>query len=99
MFSHVVRRDVFGYSCFLLSSLPLAYTRFLLTACLFETQTTALRPVFDAGSTFQSLPGELPTLTTGANLSSYDVGSPSHQTGVPDVPSPAFLPSMVAAVN
>ena len=46
-----------------------------------------------------SLPGELPTLTTGANLSSYDVGSPSHQTGVPDVPSPAFLPSMVAAVN
>ena len=53
---------------FLLFGFVFAYTRFLLAACLFETQTTALRPVFDAWSTFQSLPGELPTLTTGANL-------------------------------
>ena len=53
----------------LLSSLPLA-------ACLYESQITALWPVFDAGSTL--LPGELPTLTTDTNPEvppSSDVGS------------------------
>ena len=57
-------RSVFAFlriivdSCWLPLSLLLAYISFLLTSCLYVTQTTALQPVF---------PGELPTLTMGAN--------------------------------
>ena len=35
--------QIIADSCCLLSSLPLAYTPFLLAACLYVTQTTALR--------------------------------------------------------
>ena len=74
-------------SCWLPSSLPLAYMLFLLASCLYVTQTTALQPVF---------PEELPTLTIGANLkvppsSVNDVGSLLHPASVPDVPSPGFF--------
>ena len=74
-------------SCWLPLSLPLAYMLLLLASCLYVTQTTALEPVF---------PGEVPTLTMGANpkvpiSSANDVGSSLHPASVPDVPSPGFF--------
>ena len=74
-------------SCWLPSSLLLAYMLFLPTSCLYVTQTTALQPVF---------PGELPTLTLGANpkvpLSFViDVRSSLHPASVPEVPSSGFF--------
>ena len=86
-------RPVFAFlqiivdSCWSPLSLPLAYMLFLLTSCLYVTQTTALQPVF---------PGELPTLTLGANpkvpLSFViDVRSSWHPASVPEVPSSGFF--------
>ena len=74
-------------SCWLPLSLPLAYMLLLLVSCLYVTQTTALEPVF---------PGEVPTLTMGANpkvpiSSANDVGNSLHPASVPDVPSPGFF--------
>ena len=74
-------------SCWLPLSLPLAYMLLLLASCLYVTQTTALEPVF---------PGEVPTLTMGANpkvpiSSANDVGNSLHPASVPDVPSPGFF--------
>ena len=74
-------------SCWLPLSLPLAYMLLLLASCLYVTQTTPLEPVF---------PGEVPTLTMGANpkvpiSSANDVGSSLHPASVPDVPSPGFF--------
>ena len=74
-------------SCWLPLSLPLAYMLLLLASCLYVTQTTALELVF---------PGEVPTLTMGANpkvpiSSANDVGSSLHPASVPDVPSPGFF--------
>ena len=70
-------------SCWLPSSLLLAYMSFLLASCFYVIQTTALQPVF---------PGDLPTLTTGANQkappsSANDVGRASG----PDMPSSGFF--------
>ena len=86
-------RSVFAFlwiivdSCWLPSSLLSAYILFLLTSCLYVTQITALQPVF---------PGDLPTLTTGANQkvppsSARDVGSPLHWASGLDIPSPGFF--------
>ena len=74
-------------SCWLPLSLPLAYMLLFLASCLYVTQTTALEPVF---------PGEVPTLTMGANpkvpiCSANNVGSSLHPASVPDVPSPGFF--------
>ena len=74
-------------SCWLPLSLPLAYMLFLLASCLYVTQTTALQPIF---------PGELPTLTMGANpkvplSSAIDVRNSLHPASVPEVPSPGFF--------
>ena len=86
-------RPVFAFlriivdSCWLPSSLLSAYILFLLTSCLYVTQITALQPVF---------PGELPTLTMGANpkvplSSAIDVRSSLHPASVPEVPSSGFF--------
>ena len=73
-------------SCCLLSSLSLACTPFSLVACLYVTQTTALRPVLTLDPRFKVSPGAK-VLPSSVN----DVGSPSHQTSVPDVQSPVFF--------
>ena len=67
-----------------------------------RSTNNSLKAGLDAGSSTQSHPDELPVLSADVLIPpapASDVRSSSNQAGVPDVPSPAFLASVVAAVK